>query len=347
MIGANSHGLRDRFGRGEGNFQLQGGLGMQYVIAMLMALAAFPALAEDVKTLNAADLAVQTHRWEGKLIETTLNCFYADKIDYRCYDYNSFARVRVDFQYFDPDGELFLQKRCDRIEIANSNACHVIVMFVYDNFDTMPSGGLAGEITLVRPEHGTGYILHHPGASPSAGGVRDARHFLAQGSRYLLDENDAEITSKDCSDKTPKYRRLDCPLPQAVNPAPSGTQEEKAKAPLEVDARAAYGHCYSYENFEDCPFYNPHKSCDAFETARQPIIDKVNSMFEEQKITMRIHDIHKLWATSDDENIDYCIVEAKTNVGILLRMKYHFGENNSVDVNIFDSVLDTAAGIAP
>ncbi len=74
---------------------------MQYVIAMLMALAAFPALAEDVKTLNAADLAVQTHRWEGKLIETTLNCFYADKIDYRCYDYNSFARVRVDFQYFD------------------------------------------------------------------------------------------------------------------------------------------------------------------------------------------------------------------------------------------------------
>ena len=294
---------------------------MKNVIVALVAVTAVPAFAQDLKALTAADLAVQTHRWEGKLIETTLNCFYADKLDYRCYDNNSFARVRVDFQYFNPDGEEFLQKKCDRIEIANTNSCRVIITFAYENFDTMPVGGLAGEITLVRPENGTGYIIYHPGAVPSPKALRDARHFLARGSAYIQDPDDTEAGSKDCAEPELRNRSLDCPPPRDVNPVSSGGQEERANSP------------------------SPNKSCEAYETARQAIINQANHNFEEQKVALRIVDIRQTGSSSEG-NVDYCNIEAKTNVGVLLKMKYHFGDNNRVDLTILDSVLDDFAGAA-
>src|SRR5271166_1428815 len=132
-------------------------------VPLLISLVASPALAQEATVLRASDLAVQTHRWEGEVVETTLNCFYADKQDYRCYDAKSFARVRVDFVSFDSDGEAFLQRRCDRIDVADTDACRVTLRFTYQSFDVMPSGDSFGDLTLIKPIYRVGIIVRHAG----------------------------------------------------------------------------------------------------------------------------------------------------------------------------------------
>lgn len=179
----------------------------------------------------------------------------------------------------------------------------------------MASGGLAGEITFVRPENDRGYVINHPGAAPSSEGIRDARDFLARGSKYVLDRDAAKVTPEECSDTKPENRPLYCPLTPSVNSVPSGTQA-------------------------------PHKSCDAYETARQAIIDQINKYCEDQKLSYRITDISRT-GPSPDSDIDYCNVEAKTNAGVLLKMKYHFAGENNIELKLIEAVSDTAASTTP
>jgi len=228
---------------------------------------------QDIEILKATDLAVHTHKWEGRLVQTTLNCFYADKYDYRCYDTKSFARVRVDFQTFDSDGEAFLQKRCDRAEIADTSACLVTIVFIYQSFDVMPLGGFVGNITMVKPEHLTGFVLQHGTRSAASDEERrKARHFLAQGSIYIFDNDDhksEQVTSadaaprsenstgKDCSNIKPENRTLDCALTGGTNVASSGLSS------------------------------SPHKSCDTYERIQKNILDDVNRDFEKKGVGIR------------------------------------------------------------
>ncbi len=60
--------------------------------------AAAPAAAPGVfRKIAPADLALQSHKWDGLGVETALNCLYADLAEFRCFDVRGFARVRVDF----------------------------------------------------------------------------------------------------------------------------------------------------------------------------------------------------------------------------------------------------------
>lgn len=53
--------------------------------AIALTFAAHASFAQDApKRLTANDLAVQTHKWDGKKIQTNAHCFYADKDDFRC-----------------------------------------------------------------------------------------------------------------------------------------------------------------------------------------------------------------------------------------------------------------------
>jgi hypothetical protein len=58
---------------------------MRFFLGALSALASFAALADDApKRLTAADLSVETHKWDGKTIQATGQCFFADVSQYRC-----------------------------------------------------------------------------------------------------------------------------------------------------------------------------------------------------------------------------------------------------------------------
>ena len=90
---------------------------------------------EPPKRLTAADLAVQTHKWDDKTIQATAKCFYADTNEYRCgvgVSGNTF--VRVDFSEIEPDAlKKNIEDNCDTVEKMQSRACYVSITFVYES----------------------------------------------------------------------------------------------------------------------------------------------------------------------------------------------------------------------
>jgi hypothetical protein len=112
------------------------------------------AAAEDLKTLTAADLAVQTHKWEGKRVETRMSCFYADKDEFRCVG----SRARVDFtEITNADGRKFLEENCDTIAKSGRPRCTVTIRFVYESNERVETGVLP--ITYVKAEDNKGEVL--------------------------------------------------------------------------------------------------------------------------------------------------------------------------------------------
>lgn len=115
--------------------------------------------AVDVKRLAPTDLAVETHKWEGKVVETTLNCLYADAADFRCFDTRGLARVRVDFNSFNDAGSGYLQLRCDTSSAADTRACLVKLRFIYESSHRQDVGGLLGVMLFIEPRDGYGEIV--------------------------------------------------------------------------------------------------------------------------------------------------------------------------------------------
>lgn len=92
---------------------------------------------QEPKHLAASDLAVQTHKWDGKTIQSSGHCFFADVSDYRCaigvYDR---VMVRVDFSFVQPDDmKQWIDDHCDTMEKMFTAACDVQITFVYDGND--------------------------------------------------------------------------------------------------------------------------------------------------------------------------------------------------------------------
>ena len=107
-----------------------------------MAVAGGAAAQDPPKRLNADDLGVQTHKWEGKSILTTAQCFYADKDEYRCGVINSRGLmgdgttfVRIDFSQIDPpEMKKVIEDSCDTVEKMSSRTCRVQIVFTYSGY---------------------------------------------------------------------------------------------------------------------------------------------------------------------------------------------------------------------
>ena len=115
------------------------------------------AAADDVKKLSAGDLAVQTHKWDGKMVESQFQCFYADKDEFRCM--GGFGEVRVDFSSLNPpDLKSKIENNCDTIKALRSKSCKVTIRFEYDGFDTLDNNG-GTTMHVVIPKFGSGQII--------------------------------------------------------------------------------------------------------------------------------------------------------------------------------------------
>ena len=100
------------------------------VIALFFGSSSFAA--DEVKKLNASDLTVETHKWQGKKIETVMSCFYADVEDYRCVG----GRARVDFSTIsNEEGKQHIEQNCDTVDKSMSNRCTLRIVFVYEDFE--------------------------------------------------------------------------------------------------------------------------------------------------------------------------------------------------------------------
>jgi hypothetical protein len=113
---------------------------MQILLSAAIAIAGSVswARADDIVRVSMVDLATETHKWEGKTIETTNFCFYADVDEFRC---SSPGGARVDFTDIQPEAaRKSLESNCDTVSKVLSRACRVKVQFVYDHYERVESG---------------------------------------------------------------------------------------------------------------------------------------------------------------------------------------------------------------
>lgn len=119
-----------------------------------------PARKMEAVKVCGADLAVQTHRWDGCLIETKARCLYADLNEYRCM---ADGVTRIDFSDLTPypvRGEI--QANCDTIrKSTTSPRCLVTLQFTYESYAQMDLGGIAGHQTVIMPKNSRGEIISY------------------------------------------------------------------------------------------------------------------------------------------------------------------------------------------
>lgn len=113
----------------------------------------------DLRKIAPADLAVETHKWDGLNVETSLNDYLHDIDEFRCFDVRAFARLRIDFSHFDSAGETYLKSHCDTSAASESRACYVKIRFTYESFHRQEMGGLLAHMTFVQPKGGRGEIV--------------------------------------------------------------------------------------------------------------------------------------------------------------------------------------------
>lgn len=108
-----------------------------------------------MRQIDGRDLAIQSHKWDGSVIEIVVNCIYADASEFRCVADNA----RVDFEKFYPEAlEESLIQDCDTVEKSVSQKCSKRIRFIYDGFGEADVGGLIGKTTIVRALNNVGLL---------------------------------------------------------------------------------------------------------------------------------------------------------------------------------------------
>ena len=123
-----------------------------------LTFAAQASFAQDApKRLTANDLAVQTHKWDGRKIQANAHCFYADKEDYRCAilgpnNQLPHNMVRIDFTTISPpELKKTVEDSCDTTDQMFTNACRFQILFTYSSNARRESNG--GTVTTsIIPE---------------------------------------------------------------------------------------------------------------------------------------------------------------------------------------------------
>lgn len=129
---------------------------MKKLFAAALFLAPIAAHADDVKKLSGSDLAVQTHKWDGRTVETSGYCFYADVNEYRCMTLGVGGGARVDFTKLEPEAaRKKIEDNCDTISKMLTKACAVRFQFVYESYDTHVSGNDVFHEVVAKDRAGT------------------------------------------------------------------------------------------------------------------------------------------------------------------------------------------------
>jgi hypothetical protein len=108
---------------------------MRAILCCLVLFLTTVALAQEPpKKLTAIDLSVETHKWDGKVIQTMVQCFFADTDEYRCavLPPQGGDLVRIDFNKISPpEMKKTVEDNCDTIEKMTTRACRFQVVFTY------------------------------------------------------------------------------------------------------------------------------------------------------------------------------------------------------------------------
>lgn len=130
---------------------------LKYTFLLLTVFLPWVANAEEVKKLTSLDLAIQTHRWDGKIVESRFQCLYADKNEFRCL--GGFAAVRVDFSTLEPAAiRKKIENTCDTHATFILRRCAFTIQFSYGSFEalTKDNGAI---LHVVNPVMGYGLIV--------------------------------------------------------------------------------------------------------------------------------------------------------------------------------------------
>jgi hypothetical protein len=121
-------------------------------LAVILTVSSAVAWDNTAKKVKGNDLGVESHKYDGHLIQTTVNCFLADKEDIRCL---AGFGARIDFSSVTGDGMSdYLFDKCDSIDNLPKNICKFEIQFTYVGFSSQTTS-TGSSMTVIEPSGGT------------------------------------------------------------------------------------------------------------------------------------------------------------------------------------------------
>ena len=106
----------------------------------------------DATSVTAADLSVQTRRYNGEAVRTKAKCFHADRSEFRCM---TSAGTRIDFSWIAPtELQNDIERACSSLTAAGTARCEYNIRFFYEG--NRVADGMTGKQFIVMPSHGEG-----------------------------------------------------------------------------------------------------------------------------------------------------------------------------------------------
>jgi hypothetical protein len=131
---------------------------MRFAFAGIMLVLASATVADGPpKRLSAIDLAAETPKWEGQLIQTNAQCFRAAVDEYRCnIGVAGSTLVRIVFSDVEPETmKRTIEDNCDMLEKMVMRPCAVQIVFKYSSYRREDSAGAPTILILAEDNKGT------------------------------------------------------------------------------------------------------------------------------------------------------------------------------------------------
>jgi hypothetical protein len=108
----------------------------------------------QVKSVDAADLAIGSKKYAGKTVRVNgVRCYFADTDDYRCTSADPGSMLSVFSKKIEPEiSKQWIQENCDTLKKAlSSRVCASTITFTYEHVLTDVVSGMI-QRTVVRPD---------------------------------------------------------------------------------------------------------------------------------------------------------------------------------------------------
>lgn len=155
--------------------------------------------------------------------------------------------------------------------------------------------------------------------------VEDEARDRKQSDESVMPEGVSLGGNRDCTNVPQGQWTLDCGLPHGASPFGASSNRDKTS-----ERQAGQPPAGTVSGL--APESKPTGACEGFDVVRKRVVEEVNRAFEKQALG-RVNDVRLLGAAPSPDG-GYCLIEAQTNVGIGVKLRYHWVGDRDILVDV-------------